>query len=297
MGHPFYKIKQFAKCRMVNFHRGMLPVKYNTVLIVIHIGGILESPLVPVNGQRNDSVVLPGGMVQIPRVPFIFPAQQAFGISTLLCQLSRRNGFGIFFRFGEIDGDINLPIRTLHHPFHIFTNPVSADIIRILAELIEIIGSFLRALLVKFLESGNHLAGSRQKAVHQPCIQKIPFNHRVPDEFVLTGVIQQSFQRLLKRGMFIDAVRFLISVQPQRIQQQIGHVNPVRFLHQSLLNSILCQLFDILIRHVLHLLYPLHKILLCALPVSHRLSPPAPETVPLRHFLQCSPYSRRNRLL
>ena len=69
MGELLDKVKQLSECRLINFHRHVLSVKYNAVLIIVHIWGILESPLTVIDGNGNDSVVIPGRMVGPPCIP------------------------------------------------------------------------------------------------------------------------------------------------------------------------------------------------------------------------------------
>ena len=84
MGKLFDKVKQLSECRLINFHRHMLSVKHDAVLIIVHIWGILESPLTVIDGNGNDSVVIPGRMIGPPRISHVLHAQLAFGIAALL---------------------------------------------------------------------------------------------------------------------------------------------------------------------------------------------------------------------
>ena len=133
MGELFYKIKQFAESAMLNFHGNMLRIKHNTVLIIVYIGRILEAPAAVLNRHRNYTVILSCRMVDTSGISFILHTQQAFGISALLCIFSRRNGFRIFLRFGKVYGNIHFSVRGLCFPFYIFYNPVTADIVAVLA--------------------------------------------------------------------------------------------------------------------------------------------------------------------
>ena len=76
MGKQLDKVKQLTKSTPVNFHGNMLSVKDNAMLIVVNIRGILKPPSVPLNGDGNDSVVIPGRMVYPAGIPFVFFAQQ-----------------------------------------------------------------------------------------------------------------------------------------------------------------------------------------------------------------------------
>ena len=132
MREQFYKIKELHKGVPFNLHRHMLSIKHNTVLIVINIRRILEAPWTVIDCNRNNSVILSGRMVHSARITLIFHTQQAFWIAALFCIFCCCNGFWIFLRFRQIDGNINGAIRTVHCPFSVFFNTVTADIITVL---------------------------------------------------------------------------------------------------------------------------------------------------------------------
>lgn len=137
MWKQFYKIKQFNKCISLNFHWSMLAVKYNTMLIVIHIRRILESPRSIIDCDRNNPVVLPCRMINTSRISFIFRAKKTFRIASGFYIPCRGNCFWIFFRFGQIDGNINLTVWTVYLPLLILLYAISADIIAILTQFIK----------------------------------------------------------------------------------------------------------------------------------------------------------------
>ena len=110
MGKLFYKIKQLAEGVMLNLHGNVLTVKHDAVLIVIHIRGILETPIAAVDGHRNDPVILSRRMIDAPRITLVLPAQKTFRIPALLCILSRRDRLGILLGLGEVNGDIQIAV-------------------------------------------------------------------------------------------------------------------------------------------------------------------------------------------
>ena len=75
-----YKVKQLAEGIMFNFHRHMLTIEYNTMLVVVNIGRVLESPIISLNGNRNDTVILAGRMIQSACIAFIFHTELTFRI-------------------------------------------------------------------------------------------------------------------------------------------------------------------------------------------------------------------------
>ena len=166
MRKQFYKIKQFNECISLDFHWSMLAVKHNAMLIVIHIRRILESPRSIIDCDRNNSVVLPCRMINTSRISFIFRAKKTFRITSGFYIPCRGNCFWIFFRFGQIDGNINLTVWTVYLPLLILLYAISADIIAVLTQFIEIIGCFLWAFFIFIPELFLHLARTRHQTVH-----------------------------------------------------------------------------------------------------------------------------------
>ena len=166
MRKQFYKIKQFNECISLDFHWSMLAVKHNAMLIVIHIRRILESPRSIIDCDRNNSVVLPCRMINTSRISFIFRAKKTFRIASGFYIPCRGNCFWIFFRFGQIDGNINLTVWTVYLPLLILLYAISADIIAVLTQFIEIIGCFFWAFFIFIPELFLHLARTRHQTVH-----------------------------------------------------------------------------------------------------------------------------------
>ena len=166
MWKQFYKIKQFNECISLDFHWSMLAVKHNAMLIVIHIRRILESPRSIIDCDRNNSVVLPCRMINTSRISFIFRAKKTFRIASGFYIPCRGNCFWIFFRFGQIDGNINLTVWTVYLPLLILLYAISADIIAVLTQFIKIIGCFLWAFFIFIPELFLHLARTRHQTAH-----------------------------------------------------------------------------------------------------------------------------------
>ena len=144
MGELLHKVKQLDKRCLVNLHRHMLSVKHDTMLVIVHIRGILEAPAAVIDGNRNNPVVLPGRMIQTSGIPFILHTEQTFRVTDRFRILRRCNRLGILLRLGKVDGDVNLTIRRIHLPLHILFHTVTPDIIAVLTESIIVIRSLLR---------------------------------------------------------------------------------------------------------------------------------------------------------
>ena len=166
MWKQFYKIKQFNECISLDFPWSMLAVKHNAMLIVIHIRRILESPRSIIDCDRNNPVVLPCRMINTSCISFIFRAKKTFRIASGFYIPCRGNCFWIFFRFGQIDGNVNLTVWTVYLPLLILLYAISADIIAVLTQFIKIIGCFLWAFFIFIPEFFLHLARTRHQTVH-----------------------------------------------------------------------------------------------------------------------------------
>ena len=132
MGKNRHKIQQLLKGRPINLHGRMLRIESDTVLIVVHIGAVLEIPVLSPQLHGNDPMVLPCGMIRAARIAFILRAQLALGIPGLRRSLGRGNCFGIFFRLTQADGNIQIAIFRLRLPAQILLHTVAANVIRIL---------------------------------------------------------------------------------------------------------------------------------------------------------------------
>ena len=128
-----HKIQKFSKRCTLDFHWRMLGIEHDAVLIVIYIWRILEKPVTVVNRQWNDAVVLACRMVDTSCITFVLTAEQTFWITALFCQFCCRNGFWIFLRFGQIDGDIQCSKLGVGCPLAVFFDTLSSDIIAVTA--------------------------------------------------------------------------------------------------------------------------------------------------------------------
>ena len=63
MREELHKIEELAEGSLLDLHGCMFAIEDDTVLIEIHVRRILEAPLGIVNRDRNDPVILTGGMV------------------------------------------------------------------------------------------------------------------------------------------------------------------------------------------------------------------------------------------
>ncbi len=252
-----YKVKQLAEGVVLNLHGNMLRVEHDTMLIIIYIRRILKSPLAAVYGHGNDPVVLSRRMIYPSRITFILPTKQTFRITALLCILCRRNRFRIFFRFGEVDGDIQIAVLCRGHPLLILLNAVAPDIIRILTQLIKIIRGFFGISPIFFPECPDDLARSRRKQSHDLCIKEIAVHHTVfRHQAFFIGVIHHLSKNCFQFSAFhcdICVIFFQI-IQTEKLQQAVGCINFVFLFNQAREQAVLYHFFDILLNHFDNLL-------------------------------------------
>ena len=136
MWELLYKIKQFPEGGLVDLHRHMLAVEQNAVLVVINVGRVLEKPTASVDRQRNQAVILPCRMVDSSGIAFIFLAELAERIACL--RSVSRSGYSlwVFLWLGEIDRDLQRAVFPFIKPLHVPFNPITPDIVGVLAESI-----------------------------------------------------------------------------------------------------------------------------------------------------------------
>ena len=116
VGEQTHKIQQLAEGCPLDLHGGMLVIEHDAVLVVVNVGAVLQIPRAVVDGQRDDAVIFARRVVHAAGVALVLHAQLALGVSTLGCKLCGGNGLGIFFRLGQVDGDIQIAVLGLGDP-------------------------------------------------------------------------------------------------------------------------------------------------------------------------------------
>ena len=69
----------------------MLAVEHDAVLVVVDIGAVLQIPCAAVDGQRDDAVVLAGGMIHPACIALVLHAELALGVGALGSQFGGGN--------------------------------------------------------------------------------------------------------------------------------------------------------------------------------------------------------------
>ena len=95
-----------------------------------------------------------------------------------------------------------ITVRRLGHPLQVPLDAVAADIIRVLAELIEPVGGGLRALvLVALLKVGAHNAGTRRQHAHEFGVEQVACGAVVGTHAAGHGIVHQRFQDAFQVGV------------------------------------------------------------------------------------------------
>ena len=244
MRKQFYKIKQLDKRVSLDLHRCMFTVKYNTVFIVINIWRILKAPRTVIDRDRDNSVIFSCRMIYSSCVTFILRTKQTFRVTTGFHKFGSCDGFRIFFRFGKVDGDIDLTIFTVYCPLLIFFYTVASDIVAVLTQFIKIIRRFLRIFFISIPEFFLHLRRTRHQTVHKFCIEEISVYNAVLNNPSLYSFIQKLIESRLKINFSILCLGFCIFTFPKGIQKKIRRIDSFTFWCYSCLHSILHQFFD-----------------------------------------------------
>ena len=94
------KVKQLRKSAAVDLHRNVLAVEDDAVFIVVYIRRVLEAPVVSLDLDGDDPVVLSCGMVCPSGISFILHAELAFRIGCGFRLACRCNSLRILLGFG-----------------------------------------------------------------------------------------------------------------------------------------------------------------------------------------------------
>ena len=148
VGELLDEVQQLAEGGLLDLHGGVTAVEDDAMLVVVDIGAVLEEPVLPVDGDGNDPVILPGGVVEPSRVSLVLLAEQALGVAALGRCLGRGDGAGVLLRLGEIDGDIHIAVGGGGLPLHIPCDAVAPDIVGVLAEPVQPVRGLLRGRLI-----------------------------------------------------------------------------------------------------------------------------------------------------
>ena len=190
-------------------------------------------------------MVFAGGVVHAACVTLVLHAQLALGVSALRCKLCGGNGLGVLFRLGQVDGDIQVAVRSLGDPLQVALNAVAADVVGVLTELVEPVGGSLRTLVfIPLLKVCAHDAGARGQHAHQLGVEQIACSGVVLAHAAGNGIVHQSFEDAFQIGVARFAVRGGKVVQLHGHQQLIADIDLVIGQDQPGVQPVVHELLD-----------------------------------------------------
>ena len=173
VGELLDEVQQLAEGGLIDLHGGVMPIQNDAVLVVVDIGTVLEEPVLLMDGDGDDPVVLPGRVIYTSCVALVLSAKHAFWIAALGGGLRRGDGLGILLRLGQVDGDVQLPVGGGGLPLSVPRNAVTADVVRVLTEAVEPVRGLLRGVPVLFPKALNDLSGAGRQYAHQLGIEQV----------------------------------------------------------------------------------------------------------------------------
>ena len=250
VGELTHKVQELTEAGLVNFHGGVLAVEADAVLVVVHIGGVLQEPGRAVDGDGHDAVVLTGGVVHPAGIALILRAQLAAGIGGGGQVPGSGNGLGVLLGFGQVDGDVQLAVLGGSLPLHVLGNAVPADVIGVLAELIVPVGGLLGVFRTQSLELLNDLGRAGSESAHDLGVKQVAVDDGVLlHHATLVSVVHQ----LVQHGGQVHLTHFLagggVAVQLQHLQQGVQSPQLLTGLDQLFFQSIGQQFFNGVVDH------------------------------------------------
>ena len=255
MRELLHKVEQAHEALVGDLHGHVLPVEHDAVLIIIGIGRILQIPGIAAQTQGHDAVVLPGREARTPGVARVLHAEHAAGVARLLGVALCGDVPGILLRLGEVDGDLQLAAGRIVEEAHVLGDAVHADVVHILAQLIEVVRGGLRALFAiqahKALADQLGMGGQR---AHDLRGKQIALLHAVGEQAARRRQLHQRLQNGrsgLRRSGARGAVA-LRRVHGEDLQQAVQAVLPVLHLDQMfILRKVQqrVQMFGTILRH------------------------------------------------
>ena len=249
MRENLHKVQELSKHRAVDLHRRVLGVKYDAVLIVIHIRRILHKEITAAHVHGNDAVILPRRMIHAAGIALILHAQQALGITRLRRQLGSGNRAGILLGLGQIDGNVQLAVFAGVLPLFILGDTVAADVVGILAQLVKPVRRLLGILLIQRLKGLAHLMREGREHAHQLGVKQLPRRAVIVAHAAGNRIVRQLVQRF---GQTAVSRRSIIRqrVHLHDFQNTVDGKNLVFFFNQPAIDGIVHQGQNVIVSHL-----------------------------------------------
>ena len=181
---------------------------------------------------------LAGREVDAPGITDILLAKHAGGVAALGLQAFQRDGLGVFFGLGQVDGNFQLAIRGGGVPLDVLSDLRGADIVRYNAEIVEPVSSGLGALFdVQLVELFADFALAGHQGPHQAGLEvDAVLGHRAVKQALAGGQLDHLVQQGGGGGgVLFRWLRLAGGGQLQQVQQRVAGDQLVQFFDQLML--------------------------------------------------------------
>lgn len=110
VGELRHKVKNLGQRLLVHLHGLVLLVEHDAMLVEVGIGAVLQVELLARQRNGHNAVGLPRGEVDAPGIADILLAEHTGRVAVLGLQTLQRDGLGVFFGLGQVDGDFQLAV-------------------------------------------------------------------------------------------------------------------------------------------------------------------------------------------
>ena len=166
-------------------------------------------------------------------ISLIFHTEQAARIPGFFRLASLCDFSGIFFRFGEIDRNVDAAIFCLSHPFFILCNSILSDVVGCLAEFIIKIRREFGIHTVKISKLSADHGGRRGKFSHNFRVIQISHSHCILlKDALFPGIVQQIFQYFHQLTFFMHFCWFIVD-HIEQFQKLVGDIYLILIRNES----------------------------------------------------------------
>ena len=235
MGELCHKVKNFSQGMAVHLHGLVAVVQHDAVLMKIGIGAVLQIERFTGQVYGHNAMGLAGREVDAPRIADILLAQHALGVAGSGLQPLHGNHFGVFFRFGQVDGNFQLTVRGGRVPLDVLGNLRRADVVGHNAQIIEPVrGSFGAALGIQFAELAADFAFARHQGTHHAGFKvDAVLRHTAVKQALGGGKLHHLVQQGSGGVKILFGHLFLTGLgQTQQIQQGVAGYNGIQLLDE-----------------------------------------------------------------
>ena len=194
-------------------------------------------------------MVLPCGRIDPSGIAHVLIAQKTLRVARLLRKLCGSDSLGVLLGLREVYSNVKVSVLGSSYPAHILLYAVTADIVGVLGELVEIVRCLFGAFLIAGRKLTLHLGRSRCEQSHELCVKKVTVNARVLADAFLHSIVKKLAKHRFKVNILILRLRLLILVQTQGLKQAVGAVYSVGLGYKPGIHSVGDKLFYTFIYH------------------------------------------------